>query len=105
MTQKTLDQLIRDGLEIGHSVDQHEVNGFLSELADKYSLEYDYLGYIKYEGSVNKLRLWAKAYYHKDNPIATDEEYDLLYHKVMKFEMQHDIVNEKSPTQFVGWKE
>jgi len=35
----------------------------------------------------------------------TDDEYDRLYHYVMRHEMKNDIVNEKSPTQFVGWKE
>ncbi len=63
------------------------------------------LKYMVYLKNVKTLRKWAKAYYADDNPIATDDEYDQLYHKVMKFEMEHDIVNEKSPTQFVGWKE
>ena len=58
-----------------------------------------------YGRAVSTLRKWAKAYYHDDDPVATDEEYDKLYHDVMKFEMRHDIVNEQSPTQFVGWKE
>ncbi len=59
---------------------------------------------LGYKKSVDILRKWAKAYYHDDNPVATDEEYDILYHKVMRYEMQNDITNEKSPTQFVGWK-
>ena len=60
---------------------------------------------MDYEKNVEILRKWAKAYYFFDEPIATDEEYDLLYHKVMRHEMRNDIVNEKSPTQFVGWKD
>ena len=58
-----------------------------------------------YKKSVKILRRWAKAYYYDDNPIATDEEYDVLYHKVMRYELNNDIVNLKSPTQFVGWDE
>ena len=60
------------------------------------------LGYAK---KVEILRRWAKAYYHDDNPVATDDEYDRLYHQVMRYEMANDIINKKSPTQFVGWEE
>lgn len=59
----------------------------------------------EYENAVIKLRNWAKAYYHYDDPIATDEEYDILYHAVMKYEMKYGIMNVKSPTHFVGWPE
>ncbi|MBP3207211.1 MAG: hypothetical protein J6M21_03010, partial [Campylobacter sp.] len=38
---------------------------------------------LEYKKSVETLNLWAKAYYTDDNPIATDEEYDELYHKVL----------------------
>ena len=58
-----------------------------------------------YIQAVDTLRKWAKTYYYDDDPIATDDEYDRLYHYVMRHELNHDIVNEKSPTQFVGWKE
>ena len=58
----------------------------------------------EYQDSVHLLRKWAKAYYHEDNPIATDDEYDRLYHKVMRHEMDN-TPNPESPTQFVGWKE
>lgn len=57
----------------------------------------------QYKKYVKQLRRWAKAYYYDDNPIVTDEEYDVLYHKVMLYEMRHGIDNPKSPTQFVGW--
>ena len=57
-----------------------------------------------YEQYVSVLRRWAKAYYCNDDPIATDDEYDRLYHKVMKYELNNDIINKKSPTQFVGWR-
>jgi len=59
----------------------------------------------EYYWKIKMLRSYAYAYYELDDPIATDEEYDKLYHEVMKYEMKHDIVNEKSPTQFVGWKD
>ncbi len=58
-----------------------------------------------YEKEVNKLRIWARAYYLIDDPIVTDEEYDLLYHKVMKYEQANNIINIQSPTHFVGWPE
>lgn len=105
MTQLILDQLVRDGFELQFHDDQYETASFIRNLAKKYGLSFDEHAYIVYDASVAKLRGWAKAYYYDDNPIATDEEYDHLYHKVMKFEMAHNIINEKSPTQFVGWKE
>jgi len=33
------------------------------------------------------LKKWAYAYYVDDNPLATDEEYDKLYHEVLEYEM------------------
>ena len=56
--------------------------------------------YIK---KVNQLKKWAYAYYVEDNPIATDEEYDRLYHEVLEYEKNNpkDIV-EDSPTKRVG---
>ena len=40
----------------------------------------------EYLEAVDTLNAWAKAYYTDDAPIATDEEYDKLYHKVLEFE-------------------
>ncbi len=57
----------------------------------------------EYEESVDTLRKWAKGYYHDDDPIATDEEYDVLYHRVMRYELNNNIANLDSPTHFVGW--
>ncbi|NOR56463.1 MAG: NAD-dependent DNA ligase LigA, partial [Sulfurovum sp.] len=49
------------------------------------------------------LKKWAHAYYVDDNPIATDEEYDKLYHEVLNYETAHpDEVVEDSPTKRVG---
>ena len=59
----------------------------------------------EYIRSVETLRKWAKAYYHDDDPVATDDEYDRLYHKVMRHENYNEIINPESPTQFVGWQE
>lgn len=56
--------------------------------------------YIKY---VEQLKKWAHAYYVEDNPIATDEEYDRLYHAVLDFEVANpELAAEDSPTKRVG---
>ena len=49
------------------------------------------------------LKKWAYAYYVEDNPIATDEEYDKLYHEVLEYEKANpNKVLEDSPTKRVG---
>jgi DNA ligase (NAD+) len=56
-----------------------------------------------YHQSVQTLKAWAHAYYVEDNPVATDEEYDRLYHAVLAYEEAHpDAVLADSPTQRVG---
>lgn len=56
-----------------------------------------------YSLMVEKLQKMAYAYYVLDDPIATDEEYDLLYHKVKEFEESNPhLINPSSPTQRVG---
>ncbi|SFV62369.1 DNA ligase [hydrothermal vent metagenome] len=57
----------------------------------------------EYLKKIETLKKWAHAYYVEDNPIATDEEYDTLYHEVLDYEMAHpsDVV-EDSPTKRVG---
>ncbi len=58
---------------------------------------------IEYKSKVALLNQWAEAYYTEDNPLASDEEYDRLYHKVLDFERMHpDIVLANSPTKRVG---
>jgi DNA ligase (NAD+) len=60
----------------------------------------EHQAYLK---KIETLKKWAYAYYVKDNPIATDEEYDRLYHEVLVYEKEHpDRVVEDSPTQRVG---
>ncbi|MFC2572047.1 MAG: NAD-dependent DNA ligase LigA [Campylobacter sp.] len=57
----------------------------------------------EYETAVDTLNAWAKAYYTDDAPIATDEEYDELYHKVLDFErINPGDISIFSPTKRVG---
>jgi len=56
-----------------------------------------------YLENVEILKKWAHAYYVEDNPIATDEEYDKLYHEVLDYETANpNEVAEDSPTKRVG---
>ncbi|SFV55056.1 DNA ligase [hydrothermal vent metagenome] len=56
-----------------------------------------------YIDKVTTLKKWAKAYYVDDDPLATDEEYDKLYHEVLEYEQSHpDEVLHDSPTLRVG---
>ncbi|HHB94192.1 MAG TPA: NAD-dependent DNA ligase LigA [Campylobacterales bacterium] len=56
-----------------------------------------------YLNKIELLKKWAYAYYVMDNPIASDEEYDKLYHEVLEYEEKHpeDTVSD-SPTKRVG---
>jgi len=57
----------------------------------------------EYEEKIKILNKWAYAYYVEDNPIATDEEYDKLYHEVLDYETANPTeVVEDSPTARVG---
>ncbi|MCR4942404.1 MAG: NAD-dependent DNA ligase LigA [Campylobacter sp.] len=56
-----------------------------------------------YDEAVELLNLWAKAYYTDDEPLASDEEYDKLYHQVLDFEKIHpEQISLFSPTKRVG---
>jgi len=56
-----------------------------------------------YLEKIKILKKWSHAYYVDDNPIATDEEYDRLYHEVLDYETAHpDKAVEDSPTKRVG---
>ncbi len=58
---------------------------------------------IDYLKKIDILKKWAYAYYVEDNPIATDEEYDKLYHEVLDCETSNPSeVAEDSPTKRVG---
>lgn len=57
----------------------------------------------EYTQAVAKLSKYAYAYYVLDDPIASDEEYDILYHKVKAYEDSHpQSISPLSPTQRVG---
>lgn len=57
----------------------------------------------EYEKSVDILNLWARAYYTQDEPMASDDEYDALYHKVLEFEKNNpNDVSLFSPTKRIG---
>ncbi len=56
-----------------------------------------------YKKAVELLNRYAHAYYVLDEPIATDEEYDKLYHEVLEFEQRNtDLIAPDSPTLRVG---
>ncbi|MCD8213736.1 MAG: NAD-dependent DNA ligase LigA, partial [Campylobacter sp.] len=57
----------------------------------------------EYEKAVETLNVWAKAYYDDDAPIASDEEYDELYHKAIEFEKANPSeISIFSPTARIG---
>ena len=56
-----------------------------------------------YQEKIIILKKWAHAYYVEDNPVATDEEYDKLYHEVLDYETGNPaLMAEDSPTLRVG---
>lgn len=59
--------------------------------------------YENYLKNIEKLNRYAYHYYVLDDPITTDEVYDLLYREVVAYEQQHpNEVAADSPTQRVG---
>ena len=61
------------------------------------------MNFEQYKEAVNTLNKWAYHYYTLDDPIATDEEYDSLYFKVVDFEKENPSeIDKNSPTQRVG---
>ncbi|MCF6173245.1 MAG: NAD-dependent DNA ligase LigA [Campylobacteraceae bacterium] len=57
----------------------------------------------QYKKNIELLNKWANAYYVHDDPIASDEEYDKLYHEVLRFEEENPTsANENSVTKRVG---
>ena len=56
-----------------------------------------------YDEMVDTLNRYAYHYYVLDDPIATDEEYDILYHKLVALEESDpSMIRMDSPTQRVG---
>lgn len=59
--------------------------------------------YQTYKEKVELLTKMAYHYYVLDDPIASDEEYDLLYHQIKQYEENHpQEILASSPTQRVG---
>lgn len=57
----------------------------------------------QYNIQLKTLKKWADAYYIYDNPIATDEEYDLLNRLIISYEQNNpNDIDPTSPTQRVG---
>ena len=56
-----------------------------------------------YKNFVEQLKKYSYHYYVLDDPITTDEEYDILYHAIVAYESAHpqEIIVD-SPTQRVG---
>ena len=56
-----------------------------------------------YKKQIEILKKYAHAYYVEDNPLASDEEYDILYRKIEAYEKQNPLhVDSHSPTRRVG---
>ena len=56
-----------------------------------------------YLNNISIANKWADAYYLKDKPIATDEEYDSLISKIKEYEKNHpDNISKDSPTQKIS---
>jgi DNA ligase (NAD+) len=61
------------------------------------------VNYQEYKNALIQLNSWAHAYYVLDAPLATDEEYDSLYHAVLEYENKNpSLIDAASPTQRVG---
>lgn len=59
--------------------------------------------HTEYQSAVELLKKYSYHYYVLDDPITTDEEYDILYHKVVAYEHAHPShILADSPTQRVG---
>lgn len=57
----------------------------------------------EYLEAISTLKKWAKAYYTDDAPLATDAEYDELYHRILEFEEQNPLfIDPDSPSIKVG---
>ena len=57
----------------------------------------------EYTQKIEKLILWAHAYYVEDNPRASDEEYDLLSRECLAYEQENpSLGHPNSPNKRVG---
>ena len=49
---------------------------------------------------INKLKKHNQTYYERNNPIISDQEYDILKKKIIDLENEHKFLKSKeSPTQ------
>jgi len=59
----------------------------------------------EYKNKIKLLKKYAYEYYVLDNPTATDEEYDKIYHEVLEYEKTHpQDIDPTSPTRQIGYK-
>lgn len=57
----------------------------------------------EYHAQIQILKKMAYHYYVLDDPIATDEQYDILYQQILRFEEDNPtLIEPSSPTQRVG---
>lgn len=57
----------------------------------------------EYHAQIQILKKMAYHYYVLDDPIATDEQYDILYQEILRFEEKNPaLIEPSSPTQRVG---
>ena len=57
----------------------------------------------EYDLKINQLITWAQEYYVFDNPLASDEEYDLLARECLAFEQENPTLSHpNSPNKRVG---
>ena len=58
-----------------------------------------------YLETINKLKKYNQAYYEKDSPITSDQQYDILKKKTIDLESKYKFLKSKeSPSQSVGFK-
>ena len=58
-----------------------------------------------YLETINKLKKYSQAYYEKNNPIISDQQYDILKKKIIDLEEEYKFLKSKeSPTQSVGFR-
>lgn len=61
------------------------------------------MSHKEYLAKIELANAWAKAYYVDDAPLASDEEYDKLYHEILDYEQKNPLFTDaNSPTKRVG---
>lgn len=61
------------------------------------------MSHEEYLAKIELANTWAKAYYVDDAPLASDEEYDKLYHEILDYEQKNPLFADiNSPTKRVG---